>query len=724
MSDMFPSPLERKDYKSLSKGMLSTVPPSGVPEGAFLRVKDMYVTPNGLQRRNAWRLFFQTAEDYARVPVDFIRGETISDLEGFFDVENRLQLLAISSRRMYVNTDGQSFRPVAFGNTSYTITTYGSSTVTVTGATFQTERILGGDVVRFNTGTDLNPTWVEGKVDTVTGETTFTLASAVAGVVAGKKFYFIREFELQDGETVDYTFAPGFIALVDGTERGVWKYDGVTMRDLKVTGEATDIAAGDGNYLKGAKTIHYFNGYLILGNTRETYSISTSNNRFDQKRTIRWSSVSQINEFAISDYVMFTRETSEVLKITSSEECPVVFLANAIYFGTPSAVDELPYQYNRVESGAISAVSQRAMTPVPGGMIFIAQKNIYFFELARQGTRVPTLTPIANEVYNEANMQNNGPRYTRALFSPQQNMLMCGFPKRRSRLGRVFCYANETKAWSYIDDESSRFVTANTFPYYLLLRWSDGGERVSPEDGAVTITSTGTLLINCTSGTFLTDEVLAGDDVQINTGSTLLYLKVTADAVSETQLLVDSVPSDIIGTSLTVSRNIQEWTDYDSFTWFSQKLEDYTHRLFTTDVNGYVYVSDDSYDWDDLPTPEGDITRLPYNCVVESGDLDMGSPGHYKILSQMILTVADVANKARTNDLTCNIAISTDRGKTWADKADITFETDSFIEDAHIRANGEVIRYRLTFGGYSPLFTLAELQLRFRRVGAFAQRGA
>jgi hypothetical protein len=167
----------------------------------------------------------------------------------------------------------------------------------------------------------------------------------------------------------------------------------------------------------------------------------------------------------------------------------------------------------------------------------------------------------------------------------------------------------------------------------------------------------------------------------------------------------------------------QPWSDYDSQTWFSLKLDDYTSRVFTVDTGGYIYVSDDSYDWDE-GVDGTTIIHVPYQCVVESGDLDMGSPGHYKILSQMIMTVSDVATRERNNNLTCNIQLSTDRGKSWLDKADITFETDSFIEDAHVRANGAVIRYRLTFGSDSPLFTLAEVQLRFRRVGAFAQRGA
>jgi hypothetical protein len=429
---------------------------------------------------------------------------------------------------------------------------------------------------------------------------------------------------------------------VDGSPRGVWLYDGVSMKDMNVVGAAADVEAGNEFYLKGAKTVHYFNGYLMLGNTIETYAGTGLDNAFDPKRTLRWSSISKTNEFAVVDYVMFTKETSEVRKITSAEECPVVFLANGIYFGTPSSLDGLPYQYARVESGAISAVGQRAMAPVPGGLVFIAQKNIYFMELARQGTRVPVLTPIGNEIYNRANFENNGPLYSRVLFSPQQNMLMCCFPKRKNRLGRIFCLSGETKSWSFLEDDSSKFTCANVFPYYLLLRWQDG--------------------------------------------------------------------------------DAQDWDDYNSQNWFSLKLEDYTNRVFLADTDGYVYVSDDSYDWDEVPYTEG-IAKVPFRCVIESGDLDMGSPGHYKILNQMILTVGDVATRERLSDIGCLISISTDRGQSWMDKADILFEHGSYIEDIHMRASGEVIRYRLTFSADAPLFTLAELQLRFRRSGSFVQRG-
>ena len=718
MSDMYPSPLERRDFKPLAKGMVTTIPTSGLPDGAFLSVKDMYVTPNGLQRRNSWRLFFRDKVDYAQIPLQ--DGEVISDVEGFFDQGNDLQLLAFGSRRLYANTDGSAFVPVPFGQASYLITTAAAGAITceepsattdtlggsisgttftdtthksgtfavgtllrgtgVTAGTVITELLTGtgsnsGGTYKVNNsqtvtaqtiwGTDVDfvsdvirtgdvlrieisaGVYVEAPVTGINSRTQLAL-TLPSGVTSTMTLQVIREFDMPEGYTVDYTFAPGCLVMVDGSVHGVWTYDGVALRDLKVVGSDDDVADGNGAYLRGAGTVHYFNGYLMLGDTREVYTPSSLINEFDQKRTIRWSSVSKMNEFAVMDYVLFTRETSEVMKITSSEECPVVFLANGIYFGTPSSLAELPYQYARVESGAISAVGQRAMCAVPGGMVFIAQKNIYFFELSRQGTRVPTLTAIGNDIYNKANFENSGLRYTRALFSPQQNMLMCCFPKRKSRLGRMFCLSGETKAWSYVEDAGSRFTTAGTFPYYLLVRWAD----VAAAKG---------------------------------------------------------------GTDMT-------WTDYDGLTWFGQKLEDYTNRVFTVDTNGYVYVSDDAYDWDEVPYA-GAISQVPFSCVVESGDLDMGSPGHYKIMSQMILTVADVATRERDNDLTCQISTSTDRGKSWTDKADITFETDSFIEDAHIRANGEVIRYRLTFGSDSPLFTLAELQLRFRRVGAFAQRG-
>ena len=712
MSDMYPSPLERRDFKPLSKGMITTIPSSGLPDGSFIDVKDMYVTPVGLQRRNAWRLFFPTKVDYARIPIGI--DETVSDLEGFFDKNNLLHLLAFSNKRMYRNTSGSEFNPAPFGQESYEITTAAAGvltcrkqsaataalggdisgttftdtthwsgtfavgtlllgtgvttgtyitglltgtgsnnggtytvnhsqtvtaqTITGTGVDFVTDAIRTGDILRFETSPGV---YVETSVSGINSRTELAL-TIPSGVTSGMDFEVIREFALADGYTVDFAHMPGGLVVVDGSPRGIWLYDGVALRDLNVVGDSTDVSDGNEHYLLGAHTVHYFNGYLILGNTLETYTPASLINKFDQKRTIRWSSVSKINEFAVMDYVLFTRETSDVVKITSTEECPVVFMGNAIYFGQASSLDELPYAYQRVESGAISAVGQRAMCAVPGGMVFIAQKNIYFFELARQGTRVPTLTPVGNEVYNKANMANGGLRYTRAMFSPQQNMLMCCFPKRKSRLGQMFCLGGETRGWSYIDDPASRFTGAGIFPYYSLLRWQDG--------------------------------------------------------------------------------NAQDWTDYDLLSWFSQKLEDYTNRVFTVDTNGYIYVSDDSYDWDEEPR-SGAIQRVPYQCVVESGDLDMGSPGHYKIISQMILTVADVATRERDNDLTCQISTSTDRGKSWTDKADITFETDSFIEDAHIRANGEVIRYRLTFGSDSPLFTLAELQLRFRRVGAFAQRG-
>lgn len=709
-----PTPLETLDMKDLTKGMISTTPSTSVPLGGFKRIKDFYVTPNGLQRRDSWRIFFPNKENYARVPIT--EGEVVTDLESFFDKNNALQLLAFSTKRLYVNKDGSSFYPVPFGQASYTITEvtsegakfetqsastaagagsingtvftdtvhgtgifkvgtmlvgagipYGlhitekitgtgannlgtykvSETLTVNNITitgidtdFTNDGILANDVVRLA----LTPTtWVEALITLVPTRTELKFTASTE-IFVGQSMFVIREFPINASEErmVDYTLAPSSIIMVDGSDRGIWRYDGVSLKNMNVHGDVADVALGLGNYLKGAYAVYYYNGYLIIGNTIEKYNDSTLNVENDTKRTLRWASVSDMSEFAIKDYIIFTREQSEIIKISSVEECPIVFLSNAIYYGSPSELEGLPYAYTKIESGAISAVGARAMCSVPGGMVFVAQKNIYFMEVTRQGSRIPTIQPIGDSIYNEANLLNNSPKFTKVLFSPQQNMLMCGFPKTKKRLGRIFCLSGETKTWSYLDDDTSRFTCASVFPYFILLRWSD------------------------------------------------------VDAVN--------------------------WDTYNDVTWFTQKLKDYTSRVFAVDTNGYIYVADNSYNWDEAPY-NGGIVKVPFECQIESGDLDFGTTSNYKVLTQMFFTLADVATRERKTDILIKIEISTDRGKSWVEKGLVLVENGTFLEDAHLRAVGEVIRFRLTFGANSPLFTLAEVALRLRRMGSYVQRG-
>lgn len=640
MSDIYPSLLQRADLKDLSKGMISTKPTTGLPPGAFLDVKDLYVTMEGLQRRNGWRLFFPTKTSFGRIPM--VAGEVMTDIESFFDPTNNLQLLAFTTKRLYVNLTGEEFVCVPFGSVDYEVSSFDTTTVTDSASDFVADAVRVNDYIRFNTEADplLPPVWsTEAKI-TLVAQHVLTMAAVPAGVANGQSFQIIRQFDLTDN-IVDYAFAPKSVIVVDGSPRGVWRYDGEKLVDMGVHGAVADVT--DQYYLKGARSVHFFNGYLMLGNTIENYTDATLDNKLDQKRTLRWSSVTDISEFAIVDYVIFTREMSQITKVTSSEEFPIVYLANGIYYGTPSDLTGLPYKYERVETGAISAVGPRAMTSVPGGQVFVAQKNIYLLQVSQSSVRIPSIVPMGDNIFTKSCYLNASFLFTRAFFLPQQNCLVCTFPKSKKTLGRLFYFSFDTKTWSYVDDETNRFTTANTFPYYNLLRWADGDTTA--------------------------------------------------------------------------------WSGYDSVTWFSMKLEDYTMRLFVIDTNGYMYVADESYNWDETVS-SGTIARVPFSCRVETGDLDFGSVGVNKMLSKIIVTVADVATSVRVTDLTVKVEVSVDRGKSWLDKGTITVESGTFVEDCTLRVTAEVLRLRLTFGANSALFIMSELELRYRILGTFSQRGA
>jgi hypothetical protein len=631
----FPSALQRADIKRPAGGMVSTKPTTLIPEGSFLTVQDLLPTPFGLQRRNGWRNLLSMKANHGKVPI--ATGETVTDLESYFDKDNKLQLLCFTDKRMYVNKVGEKFIPVPFGQLSYDITTVSATRVTCSAAAFVVDRVRIGDVARFTTGTTVSEA-------TITGVAALyiDMVAVPVEVTAASVLEIIREFDPGEDGIIDYTFIPKAVVVVDGSARGVWRYDGEKLVDMKVHGASIDTP--DEDYLEGAKTVFFFNGYLMLGNTIESYTDVTLNNKLDQKRTLRWSSVTDISEFSIVDYIIFTREMSEVVKITATEESPIVFLSNAIYYGQVSTLSGLPYQYARMESGAVSAVGRRAMTSVPGGMVFIAQKNIYMLTLSTTDSRTPTLIPLGDAIFNRSCMENNSFADTRAVFSPQDNALICCFPKAKRRLGRMFYFSFDTKTWSYVEDAYSRFVTINTFPYYMLVKWLDG--------------------------------------------------------------------------------DTETWADFDPYTWYSLKLEDYTTRVFVLDSAGYMYVSDAAYNYDDTITGGGDVISAPFTCVVESGDLDFGSPGVYKMLSKLFITLGEVPLVERTAAVSIKVEISTDRGKSWTQKGTITIEDDTFIEDCDVRSTGEVIRFRLTFGINSPLFTFAEYELRYRIMGSFSQRGA
>jgi len=451
------------------KGMYANVAPQQIPIGAGRRVLNLYARAEGLQRRDALQPLI-TAAGLGKLTFAHT-GEVIQDIVPFFSASGAYVLLAITNYRMYQCTGNGVWTSCAWGQAAYAATVNtGTMTFTLT--------VSSGDL-RVNAGTSPTGDWVrvgdkigyysstvwsEYTIATV-NQTSLVTTTTPLDTIDGGNIYIIREFQLTKPYLVDFTYMTDRLVLVDGSNRSVWTYDGSKMADLKVH---DIVGSGTPNYLTGAQTCMYFNGLLFLGKTLET--------GLDGARAIRWCDPTDVATFPQTNYVRFNRESSPVLKLSAIEDVPIVYLEAAIYAGFPSDLTGLPYQFDKIESGGVSAVGMRAMTPTIGGQVFIGYNNIYLLQPGRSGIRQqPLVQAIGDRIAPDSCAKSTDDPRCRAFYDAERDALIFSFALTADaatthRISSLFYYFVESKEWS--ECSIAGMTAISIMPYTSTLVWS------------------------------------------------------------------------------------------------------------------------------------------------------------------------------------------------------------------------------------------------------------
>jgi len=277
-------------------------------------------------------------------------------------------------------------------------------------------------------------------------------------------YYIAHKLTPSANGFIDWTITPSYLLLTDGSIGGLVKFDGSTITPFAPHANALD---PDPDYLLGAKTVMYFAGRVWLGGTIEDGS--------DGGRFVRWSSLTDLTEFAAADYVLFNQETSNVLKLSAVENVPVVYLENAIYSGYPSSLEGLPFAFIRVENGTISTVSPRAIANAAGGQFFVGADNIYFLSSGREGTsQTLGVEAVGTSILNESVQLMRNPMRTQVIFDRTHETVMFAFAMGASpTISRTFLLNLRTKAWSYVEAPTSFFMSYALLPTADSTTWAD-----------------------------------------------------------------------------------------------------------------------------------------------------------------------------------------------------------------------------------------------------------
>jgi hypothetical protein len=173
----------------------------------------------------------------------------------------------------------------------------------------------------------------------------------------------------------------------------------------------------------------------------------------ERQQRIRWSSITNPDDFSLSTaYIDLPYSSGEIKRLLPMGRILVVYLDDAIYFGTTTNFPNLPVQFSRVETAKTGLIGPRAVTPWKNGHFFVGQDDIYY---AHSGGIEPIGTPVLKETIHQC----SEPWRIYAVADPKNTRICFGFPTDANYIEKIWSYDYRTQGWSYDELESDMIAS-------------------------------------------------------------------------------------------------------------------------------------------------------------------------------------------------------------------------------------------------------------------------
>jgi len=440
--------------------MNANAPGASLAIGEMSLIDGFIVEPSGPTRRPAFVPFNSMKDSFGQI-TDLEADETVQDVLGFYKQDMTFVFVALTNKCVRVlGSEDSTWQRVPFGtNSAYVISSETSTTFVSDDMDFNEMCVRAGDMVHTTNalGADVATEIVTVNVDSLEFDT--------APVHAESSFWIEHRFSFGITDMVDYTYAPSRLLMTDGSVGGLVWYDGALLSAFASHAAEDDTVPED--YVQGANSVMYFNGRVWLGGVVES--------DVEGSRFVRWSSLTDITEFAAVDYVVFSQENGAILKLASLEDIPVVFMETGVYTGFASDTTGLPFAFAKVEVGQIVLAGIRAWASFGGGLVFVATDNIYFLNRSvLSATRAVTCEAIGTDVVTESVRKMRDPRRTQVIYVRElETLFLTFFNDSSGRIWRTFFWNARTKAWSYSESPKSLFVAFASMPIVSETTWHD-----------------------------------------------------------------------------------------------------------------------------------------------------------------------------------------------------------------------------------------------------------
>lgn len=163
-----------------------------------------------------------------------------------------------------------------------------------------------------------------------------------------------------------------------------------------------------------------------------------------KRQQIRWSDLADTSDFSTTtNYIDLPYLSGPIIRLVPMGDRLIVYFTDGIFVGIPTNYPTLPLRFERVETGGIGLVGQKAVVPWVGGHFFVGSDGIYWL-----GYGSATIEPVGVKIFDEVIKDVSYPAYIIAAADIRMKSIIFGFPKASKTIEELWYFHIVHKAWS------------------------------------------------------------------------------------------------------------------------------------------------------------------------------------------------------------------------------------------------------------------------------------
>ena len=418
------------DLRPLGLGIDLERPPHFLEKGFFINIENMHLKPGGMLRRGSYSNI-----NWGSLPT---LDRKVYGAPLYFAADGEVQQLLVTKKHLWRIEEDNGEERFTLLSEQLRSNLTGSAvllkddlfTLTFTSGDLEAaEEVFSGDTV-----------WLRGKpyeIVVVNSATVLTFRDHDGNFINQSPF---DDVEIYKGFrfTPDWALYAGNFVFTDNAQRSLQVYKGGSETEVYNPSPTDD----DGVLLTEINTVAYFADRLWVAGFVE----DGNNERF----RIRWS---QLIFDPAADPAIF-KEAVDFLDLPIGRypierllplgNLLVAYLKDRIFYGRPTNIVGLPYDFTPLDTGNVGLVGPRAITNWLDAHWFVGQENIYSLSATR------ALEPIGTKVIKDT-LFNRDVDLTKTIVTPDpihERIVFQFFNAQTNLVTEMWSYFYKTQGWS------------------------------------------------------------------------------------------------------------------------------------------------------------------------------------------------------------------------------------------------------------------------------------